>query len=367
MTVLMALAAVCTPVGALPPPAQQAELGAIAARAEAPFALYTLRAGNADALSAAAGMADPAMGRAMSIDTPVRIASNTKTFVAATVLRLHEQGRIALDAPIAGLVNPDLAAILSADGYDPHRITVRHLLSHSAGLYDHGGDPRYVAAMLATPRREWTRKELVALMAEYADPQSPPSTRFQYSDTGYILLGDIVERLTGQSLAAAVREQLRFTELGLTSTWWETLEPQPASALPRARQHIDGRDVSNVHASFDLYGGGGLVMSVRDLATLFAALFEGRVFDDPATLALMTAKGTHEGGDRYRLGLFAQAGQQGDIFSHSGFWGTGVYYDVAQRRVVAVATTRQEFFRRDMVPLALSLLGEPGQCAGRAG
>lgn len=366
MVLLTALAAMCAPLAAAPATAREAELAEYAREAEAPYAVYVTGSAVADPIRSFAGMADAAMGRAMTVDTPVRIASNTKTFVAATVLRLHEQGRIALDAPVTRYLDPELAAILAADGYRVETITVRHLLGHSGGLYDHGGDPRFVAAMLATPRRQWTRKQLVSLMTEYADPQSLAGTRFQYSDTGYVLLGDIVERVSGKPLAAAVREALRFDALGLSATWWETFEAQPAGSNRRARQHIDGRDVTNVDASFDLYGGGGLVMSVRDLATLFAALFEGRIFDKPETLAMMTAKGKHDGAERYRLGLFAQPGPKGEIFSHTGFWGTGVYYDPAARRTVAIATTRQEAFRPAMVPLALSFVGiSPDTCRDR--
>lgn len=366
---IVVLAALCVPIGLLPADDQQAAIERVVERAEAPSALYAMGAGIDRPIAVVAGMADPAMGRLMSVDTPLRIASNTKTFVAATVLRLHEQGRIDLDAAIGPLLDPELVAILKADGYAPERITVRQLMEHSAGLYDHGGDPRYIAAVIGDPRREWKRRDLVRLMAEYADPQSEPGTRFLYSDTGYVLLGDIVERLTRRPLATAVREELRFDALGLQATWWEIMEAPPVAARPRARQYIDGRDATSVHASFDLYGGGGLLMSVRDLATVFAALFEGRIFDDPRTLETMVAMGGHEGAERYRLGLLVRHEEGREIYWHSGFWGTAVYYDPARRRTVAAFTTRQEAFRRELAPLALSMLGlvpDTGQCKAPA-
>ena len=167
-----------------------------------------------------------------------------------------EDGRIDLEAPIAPLLTPSLDALLRADGYATDRITVRQLLSHSAGLYDHGSDPRYIAAILADPAHVWTREEQVRLATSYADPQSAPGTKFQYSDTGYILLGDIVERITKQSLAALVRQLLGLDRLGLRATWWETAEPMPRTALPRTRQWLDKVDATDVHPSMDLYGGG---------------------------------------------------------------------------------------------------------------
>ncbi|WP_053063836.1 serine hydrolase domain-containing protein [Caballeronia mineralivorans] len=106
----------------------------------------------------AAGMADASTARALTIDTPLRVASNTKTFVAATVLRLWEQGALALDEPISPLLTPTQNRLLKSRGYRTEKITVRQLLSHSAGLYDHADDPRYFKALLANPTHHWTRE-----------------------------------------------------------------------------------------------------------------------------------------------------------------------------------------------------------------
>lgn len=309
------------------------------------MALFATGAGIQEAAGVAAGLADPAQGRALTVDTPLRIASNTKTFTAATVLRLWEQGRIDLDAPIGPLITPALDALLRGDGYATDRITVRQLLSHSSGIFDHAGDPRYIQAALAEPDKVWTREELVRLCVTYADPQSEPGTAFLYSDTGYILLGDIVERITGRTIGQAAREQLRLDRLGLRSTWWETMEPAPAAAPARARQALGEVDATNVHASMDLYGGGGLLMSPRDLATFFAALFEGRVFDRPETLREMFWQGPHRGADQYRLGIFVKRVGDRDLYWHSGFWGTIAYYDPANRVAIAGMTTNQQGFR----------------------
>jgi D-alanyl-D-alanine carboxypeptidase len=230
---------------------------------EYPAAVFVTGKDGARGHGSASGLADPRTGRKLTVDTPVRIASNTKTFTAATVLRLWEQRRIDLDGPIGPLLTPALNELLRADGYDTQRITVRHLLSHSAGLYDHGGDPRFTQALFAHPDHAWTREELVRLSINYADPQAEPGTEFRYSDTGYILLGDVIERVTKKSLAGAVREQLHLDRLGLKSTWWEVMEPMPLRATPRARQWLGGKEATNIHASMDLYGGGGLVMSAR--------------------------------------------------------------------------------------------------------
>ncbi len=322
-----------------------------------PAAFVVLGAGVEQPYGVASGEADPVSGRPLSPETPVRIASNTKTFVAATLLRMYERGEIDLDASIVELADPDHLAILRRDGYRVENITIRHLLSHSAGIYDQGSDPRFIPAVLANPARRWSRAELLALATEYGDPLSEPGSAYAYSDAGYILLGGIVERQSGLPLAAAVRLLLDFEKIGLASAWWESIERPPAEAEPRARQFLRGVDGTDVDPSYDLYGGGGLVMSARDLATFMAALMEGRVFDRPETLALMLEAGPHQGSDRYRMGLQAKVYDGVTIYYHSGFWGTGVYYNPVNRRAAAGVTTEQLAFRQDVVPVIETMLG----------
>ena len=279
-------------------------------------------------------------------DTPVRIASNTKTFVAATVLRLWEQRRIDLDAAIGPLLTPRLDELLRSGGYDTAHITVRQLLSHSAGIYDHAEDERYLPLVLSQPGRVWTREDLVNLAITWGHPLGPPGTAFHYSDTGYILVGDIIERITGQSLGKAVRTQLQLDRLKLGSTWWEILEDKPDRAPARARQFVGNLEVTDLSATVDLYGGGGLVMSAKDLATLTAALFEGGLFQRPETLQEMLWQGPHEGADAYRLGVFVKHANGHDYYWHSGYWGTVAYYAPATGIAVAGVTTNQDAYRR---------------------
>jgi D-alanyl-D-alanine carboxypeptidase len=321
------------------------------------MAIYVAGAGTPRPHGAAAGLADPNTGRRMTPHTPLRVASNTKTFVAATVLRLWEQGKLDLEGPIRPLLDPRLEAILSGDGYRTDQITVRHLLSHSGGLYDHGSDPRYDKRVF-TENRRWTPEEQIRLMAEYADPQSPPGTEFRYSDGGYILLGNIIERITGKPLARAVRDELRLNRLGLRSTWWEIFEQPPAGSEPRARQYHKGQDVTDLHPSFDLYGGGGQAMSAHDLAIFMAALFENRVFQRKETLRAMLWKGPHKGAERYRLGLQAESVNGVDVYYHSGFWGTYAYYNT-ERKIAAGGVTTNQKSGRAMRALLKQALGFP--------
>lgn len=288
------------------------------------------------------GRAQLSNGKAIDAADPLRIASVTKTVTAAAALRLVEQGKLDLDAPVAGGLDPALVAILEGDGYDPNAMTLRQLLSHSAGLYSHAEDPRYAPAVFADPGHHWTVEEQVALMAEYGDPVGAPGEKFEYSDTGYVLVGNMIERATGMNLAASVRDLLQLDALDLDESWWEVFE---ADRLTRARQYVGGEDTTSVHGSADAFGGGGLVMSMRDLATLFRAINQGQLFDSAETLETMRWQGPQENGARYRLGLFASSGPEGNTtWSHSGFWGTLALHQPHTGLTIAGATDEQSDF-----------------------
>ncbi len=182
-------------------------------------------------------------------------------------------------------------------------------------------------------QHHWTRTEQIQFLVDETDPPGAPGEVYKYSDTGYVLLGEIIERVSGKALGPVVRELLNYEKLGLNATWWEIVEPEPKSVAPRVSQYMNELKTNDWHASLDLYGGGGLVASVPDLAGFFKALFEGKVYENPATLALMKTtiipeyKGpTFEwktvGPTQYCMGLFAYSYADYTIFEHGGVWGT---------------------------------------------
>lgn len=232
----------------------------------------------------AAGVADRESRIPIRPGQPARLASTTKTYVAAAILRLAEQQKLKLDDPIE-----------------------RHL---SQSL-----------------------NETIAFMTRVTDPLAPPGTQYLYSDGGYILLGEIVRQVSGTSLATVVRELLRFDELGLRATWWEVMEADPADLEPRISQYLFDANTRDCNPSFDLYGGGGLVATMPDVAKFYESLFAGRVFANRATLATMLtpliperggpfAGGLGLGPYQYCHGIFASEHAGYTIFSHPGAWGT---------------------------------------------
>ena len=193
-------------------------------------------------VSAAVGYADPATRTPLTPLTSFRIASVTKTFVAAAVLRLVEQGVLRLDAPIARLVPPDTDALLRSDGYRTDRITLRQLLDHTSGIFDYAASRDYDALNTGDPGRHWTPVEQLRFAVDHGHPLAAPGREYHYADTNYVLLGEILERATGEPLATAVRRQVGFERLGLDHTYWEELEPEPdgevAARPPVLRPHL---------------------------------------------------------------------------------------------------------------------------------
>jgi D-alanyl-D-alanine carboxypeptidase len=290
----------------------------------------------------AAGVADIATGEPLAAGSRFRIASVTKPFVAAATLRLVEDGRLSLDDPVASLLPGDYDELLRSGGYDTAAIKLRHLLTHTSGLYDFAADAYdasipdgFTSQVYADPGRRWTRFEQVAFAISHGQPYGAPGERFGYSDTGACLVGEVLERTTGTSMGAAIRELVGYERLGLRHTWQESIEPEPADLPPLSHQYEGRYDVAEMDASVDLYGGGGLMSTCRDLARFFRGLLDGRVFRDPATLATMTetlvdvplAEGVGDEEDPASAAMFLfRASIEGETWwGHGGYWGTTAY------------------------------------------
>jgi D-alanyl-D-alanine carboxypeptidase len=276
----------------------------------------------------AAGWADRGAKRPLTPRSVFRIASVTKTFTAASILRLQEEGKLRLRNPISLHIGPDTKALLESGGYDPGVITIEQLLTHTSGLFDYATAPEYQAEALGNPARRWTAMEQIRLAMTLGKPRFGPGQGYHYSDTGYVVLGQIIERLTGAPLASAYRRLLAFERLRLTSTYLETLEPPPG-AKDMAHAEFGAVDTALFDPSFDLYGGGGLVSSAEDLARFFRGLFRGQVFRRPATLeAMLTIPPTNQrsAGGPYAMGIARRTIGGNECWGHTGIWGTSAYH-----------------------------------------
>lgn len=306
---------------------------------------------------ASAGLADPETGRPIDSRTPLRQASVTKTYVASTLVRLADTKKIPLDTPVSELLPVSLLAPLEEAGYTPSRMTLDHLLTHTAGLRDHSDSRRFLAVSFLLRGQSWTPREQVQRMTDLGPPLWPPGEKFAYSDTGYVLLGQVIEQLSGTSLAAAVREYARLDELGLRATWWELAESAPGDAAPRARQYMDGWEVTNLHPTVDLFGGGGLIATTMDTALFVDALLRttppgGLVMRDTALQKRLLGEGESPVRGGYKRGISKARLSGFPAFVHTGFWGTAVYHLPGEQLTIAGAVTD-----RNGIPLLREAIG----------
>ena len=198
---------------------------------------------------------DPGSGP-VDRDVPWNIGSVTKTFVAVVVLQLAEEGRLDLDAGIDAFL-PDLP--------DAERITPRQLLQHTSGLGEYLDQP----AVRNDLQRQWTPAELIAV-AEAAGRVGEPGGPYRYSNTNYVVLGEIIEQVTGNSWDAEVATRIA-EPLGMTHTSNITDERPPGHIV------VDGSFVDATFIAHPSVGGaaGSLQSTGRDLLVFATALDEG--------------------------------------------------------------------------------------------
>lgn len=297
------------------------------------------------------GVADVRKNTLLGKEQPFRIASITKTFVSAALLRLNEEGRISLDDTIGTYLSSGNLNRLMADGYATDGITVRHLMNHTGGIFDYATSGLFFAKIYEDPEHWWTREEQLELAMQEGEPVGTPGAVFSYSDTGYILLGEMIENVTGKSLAASLRELIGYESLELCFTWMETQE-EPAQRMGEQAEtaglvhpYHNGTDFFAYSPSIDLYGGGGLVSTVSDLAVFFRALFENRVFRNEETLSLMQTTPSFPGGykpaQNYGLGLQIAEIDGITFYYHTGFWGTIAGYAPELDASIAINFTQR--------------------------
>jgi D-alanyl-D-alanine carboxypeptidase len=287
----------------------------------------------------AGGVAELGTTRSVPVDGRFRVGSITKTFLATVVLQLAGEGRLRLDDTVEAWLP---GAVPAGD-----RITVRHLLNHTSGLYD----VLRTLPLPPTPRfldnrwRAWTPAELVARAV--ADPPTfePPGSAFAYSNTNYVLLGQIVERVTGRSYGTEIEHRvirpLRLRDTSVPGTSTRIPGPRPRGYVPIERNgEVNLVDYTEMNPS--VFGAAGeMISTTEDLNRFFAALLGGRLL--PAHLLDEMRTPGIEGGRRYGLGLawydtscgVRVYGNDGDALAYQS-WS---YSTVDRRRQVTVALT----------------------------
>ena len=263
-----------------------------------------------------------------------KTASVAKTFVAVLVLQLVEEGRIALDSAVVHYLPDELVRpLVRVKGKDVgHTITVRQLLAHTGGLSDYIFDDwRFLVRTQLNPRKEHTPQEHLRIAVKHGMAKrktSVPGSAFHYSDTGYLLLALMVEKVGAASLNSQLQQRI-CSPLGLHDTWTDSWD----STYTRMMHQYHGRrDVTAVlHPSVE-FGGGGLITSTADLARFINGLAKGELFRERSTLDRMLKHHS----PAYGLGIDVirfdakPSGVAGldslTMIGHSGFFGVNMYH-----------------------------------------
>jgi len=290
----------------------------------------------------------------LSAEQPFRIASVTKTFVAAAILRLHEMGKLSLDDPISKYISEDHIQILEKGNYEPDKITLRHCLHHTAGLFDYArGSDAFGDMVLKDRQKRWTRTEQLQLAMDLGEAVGEIGEKYEYSDTGYILAGEVIEVLMDTTLSAGLRKLVGYQNLDMNSTWLETLEAAPEGLKDMVHCYFGRTDVSVFDPSFDLYGGGGLVSTTSDLANFVHGIFNQKIYQKEGTLDLMLEQPTYANSYNpeendfhkdYRMGLYEMTVYGEKVYAHSGLWDVFILHVPAYNCSIAVNYTNA---RRD--------------------
>jgi CubicO group peptidase (beta-lactamase class C family) len=279
----------------------------------------------------ARGLADVELGVALSPDDAFRIGSNTKQFTAATILTLAEQGRLATSDTISRFL-PDYP--------DGEHITIDELLRHTSGIKDYTSIPGYFDKAI---REDVSTAQLIDVF-KHLPVDFPPGTEWQYSSSGYVVLGAIIEKVTGKPWHVAMREIL-LAPLGLARTAYDdgsTLIPHRALGygIGAAGDAVTAPYISMTQAS----AAGGLVSTADDLMRWMHALHSGKVLSPDAYRRMTTVVTTASGRPTdYACGIAIRRVRGERAFEHvgrdPGFMSETLYLPESATGVVVLTNT----------------------------
>ncbi len=233
---------------------------------------------NSISWSSSIGFSDKKTEQKLDKNQPVLVASNTKTFVATAILKLVENGKITLNQPIKKLLSCKTKTILEQDDYELNKITIKHLLSHTSGIDDYVNDA-YFDFINNNKQHKWTRNKQIKLSVKTGHYLSKPGEKFKYADINYLLLTEIIEKITKQPFYKSIRNLIDYKKHHLNNTWFVDLEKKPINTKPLAHQYYNkyNWDSYDLNPSWDLFGGGGIASTTKDMSLFFQALFTGKI------------------------------------------------------------------------------------------
>ncbi|WP_030270846.1 serine hydrolase domain-containing protein [Streptomyces sp. NRRL B-24484] len=278
----------------------------------------------------ATGVADTATGRPMSTDSYVRIGSETKTFTVTALLELVDRHRVGLDDPISAYV----------DGVpDGGRITLRQLAEMRSGLFPYTSDPDFVRALQTDPHRHFSPQEVLAYGFRHHNTFDPGAA-FEYSNTNLVLLGLVVEKVSGQRLADFLqRRVLRPAHLRHTLLPRDAEFPDPH---PRGYtdQTLSGavEDVTDWNPSW-AWAAGAMISDLQDLRRWAEVVATGKLLGPETQAERLKTLPTGFPGTSYGLGIFDANGWIGHNGSIPGYETVTVYLPSQRATLVIMINT----------------------------
>ncbi|GAA4984282.1 D-alanyl-D-alanine carboxypeptidase [Nonomuraea thailandensis] len=269
-----------------------------------------------------AGVADLRTGRKRQPQERFRIGSAAKPFTATVVLQLAGEGKLSLD----DTVDKWLPGLVKGNGNDGGAITIRHLLNHTSGIFNYGNDQEEFAKLSGPAWLEhrydvYTPERLVRIGLRNPRSFETPGDGFVYSNTGYILAGMIVEKVTGRTLAGEIERRI-VRPLGLTGTYLPGREtrirgphPRHYSTLFAAEPDAKVYDVTDQSATTG-WAAGGVVSTAGDLHRFAGALLRGRLLRPAQQREMFTM---------VKTGIKMPDGTWKDTWITGTTYGTGVF------------------------------------------
>ncbi len=274
-----------------------------------------------------------------------RVGSTVKMFTATTVLLLMEEGKLNLDDKISSYLQGDvISKIENAD-----KATIRQLLQHSSGIYNYIQNLKFQTASTNDLIREWQPDDLL----KYAFNQKAyfqPDEDVRYSNTGYILLGLLIEKIEGKPFYKVFEEKL-FNPLGLTLTKFAAEDPVPDGIV---RGYIDLYSnlqviESTYFSGWDYYtADGGLISNPCDLSIFFQALMNGQIINSASLNKMLVWKAPKEQSADffpifYGLGIFKIETPGGIAYMHSGdaigYYANMLYFPADSTTIIYAANS----------------------------
>ncbi len=235
-------------------------------------------------------------------------ASIGKVFCATVIMMAIEEEKITLDTKVVNLLEKsklDRLFIYKTKDYQSE-VTIRQLLSHTSGINDYfegktGKHPSFMKIVMENKSHIFTPDELLNFTREFQQAVNMPGKYFLYSDTGYVLLGLILEKLYNMSYANILKEKI-YKPLGLNNTalcfYDENFDAKKLA--PIIFKGVDMRLANSLSCDF---AGGGLQTTAQDLALFLKGLFNGKLISKDSLRLMMEAKHSFHGIMRYGLGL----------------------------------------------------------------